>query len=150
MIDGKERIYCWEDTAYEYSGSTLYFRVKKDGDTVYEGYSEAFPDGTPIRVYINRIARDYMENGRFSPVRTGVTQDAEAYAEFSLVRLDGDVEDAVLGTIQVLYGFYGDAPAESTEIMSDPINGHADMRMYLPVTLFNEEATEIEIVGYGI
>lgn len=137
MIGGKDRIYAWEDTYYEYSGSSLYFRVRKDGSTVYKGYAEKFPDGTPIRIYINRIARDYLSNGGYTPPVTGWTADENAYATFTLDRLNENGRVlGNLGSIEIIQSYHGEVPDAESFIMSAPVNGHADARMYLPVTTF--------------
>lgn len=137
MINGKSLIPVWEDTYYEYSGDTLYFRVKMDGVSIYDGYAEAFPDGTPIRVYINRIAGDYLFNSEsFDPGRAGYFLDSGASANFTLVRMNVSgntyTEGTTLGDVTILFGF-GDVYAG---VISDPVNGHSDMRMKLPVTGF--------------
>lgn len=124
MLGGKDLINVWEDTYLEYAGDTLDFRVYKDDVPVYSGYAERFPDGTPIRVYINRIARDYLFNGVFDPSVTGLTQDSGACAEFSVVQMNGGVE-TVFGEIGVVNAFNG---AAINGLLNEPINTHADMR----------------------
>lgn len=145
MINGKSVIPVWEDTYYEYSGSTLHCRVKKDGVKVCDIYAEAFPDGRPIKVYVNRLAKDYLSNGGFNPTATGLTADSEATAVFSLIRLIESggtyTEDVTLGDITIVYGF-GNL---SEGLVSEPVNGHADVRMNLPLSVFFLAGTNITI-----
>ena len=134
MIKGKDIINVWEDTYVEYSGDTLYFRVKKDNEPVYEGYAERFPDGTPIRIYINRIARDYLFNGVFDPTVTGLTVDSGACGEFSVFSMSGVTEQECLGSIVIVYGFEGDAVNGT---LNEPVNTHADMRQQCFLSYLN-------------
>lgn len=145
MINGKEKIFVWEDTYLEVSQNTISFRVKMNGATIYQGVAEAFPDGRPIRIYINRIACEYLYNSDFNPSVTGVTSDGTASAVFSVVQLtesNGVVsEGSTLGSIIIAFGFDG----ELTSVLSEPIDGKADVRMNLPVSFFNSSATTITI-----
>lgn len=138
MINGKEKIFVWEDTYLEVSQNTISFRVKMNGVTIYQGVAEAFPDGRPIRIYINRIACEYLYNSDFNPSVTGVTSDGTASAVFSVVELtesNGVVsEGSTLGSIIIAFGFDGDL----LNILSEPIDGKADVRMSLPITIFSE------------
>lgn len=144
MINGKSLIPVWEDTYYEYSGDTLYFRVKMDGSTVFDGYAEGFPDGSPIRIYVNRIAVDYLSDDAFRPDVTGLTENTGAMANFELFKLvlNGGTyeEDEKLGDI---YIYYGSDRADG--IAAVPVNGHADSRMKLPMTAVLTEQGVIEI-----
>ena len=145
MINGKNLIPVWEDTYYETSAETLDFRIKLDGVKIYDGYAEAFPDGKPIRVYVNRIAGDYLYNGEFNPSQTGMQADSGASAVLTLTELresGGTVtEGTVLGSITVFYGF-----KDAREgLISDPVNGRADARMFLPLSAFFTSGTTITI-----
>lgn len=141
MIGGKDRIYVWEDTYYEYSGDTLDFRVKKNGTTVYEGYAEQFPDGSSIRIYINRIAREFLFNGDFNPASAGTQSDSAATATFALYRVSGTSETQ-LGSIVVCMGGLGTL---AQGVISEPVNGHADFRMHLPLSVFMNNSGSITI-----
>lgn len=145
MINGKSLIPVWEDTYYEYSGETLNFRLKMDGRNVFDGYAEGFPDGTPIRVYVNRIAVDYLSDDAFRPDVTGLTENTGAMANFELFQLTlsggSYEEDVKLGDIYIYYG--QEKISEGTA--AEPINGHADSRMKLPMTAVLTEQDVIEI-----
>ena len=134
MIGGKDLINVWEDTYLEYSGDTLDFRVYRNGTLVYEGYAEKFPDGTPIRIYINRIARDYLYNGDFNPSENGITTDSGATDYFHISRVYNGGSEQGLGGIDILYGFSGDAVNGS--LLNEPVNRHADMRQKCLATNF--------------
>lgn len=145
MINGKQEIFVWEDTYVEVPQNTIRFRVKMNGTSVYDGVAEKFPDGRPIRIYINRIAYEYLFNSDFNPSVTGVTTDATASAVFSiheLVEDNGDVyEGSTLGSITIVFGFNGDVEP----IISEPVNGRADMRMNLPLSFYASSSTTITI-----
>lgn len=138
MIGGKERIMVWEDTYYEHSGETLDFSVSMGGVRVYIGHAEAFPDGRPIRVYINRIVMQFLKNSDFNPTVSGLTADSTASAYFTLYDEGSSV---TLGGIWIVFGFYGEAGS----LLSEPVNGKADSRMHLPLSSFNSSATTINI-----
>lgn len=142
MIGGKERIYVWEDTYYEYTGSTLDFRVKKNGTTVYEGYAEQYPDGANIKIYINRIAREFLSNGDFNPASAGTQSDSAATAVFALYRIEEGDSETPLGSITVCMGSLGEL-VQGT--ISEPVNGHADYRMHIPLSVYKINSGSINI-----
>ena len=125
MINGKDYIFSSEDLFYESSASTLDFKVEADGVEVYEAHAEQFPDGTPIRIYINRIAKDYLSHGTL-PTATGLTTDGGAFKLFDITTPDS------VGSVWVADGHGKNM--EDGKIFSDPINGLADQRMFLFIT----------------
>lgn len=139
MIGGKAQIYAHEDTYLEYTGDTLDFYVKRDGTTVYQGYAERFPDGRPIRIYINRIAQDYLESDGFNPSLTGLQADSGASANFSITTTGG----TPLGDVRVMNGWNENLSAH--QLLSTPVNGHADRRMYLPASSYHNTNATIQI-----
>ena len=125
MINGKDYIFSSEDLFYEASASTLDFKVEANGVEVYEAHAEQFPDGTPIRVYINRIAKDYLSHGTL-PTATGMTTDNGAFKLFDIKTPDS------VGSVWILDG--NGKNMQNNKIFCDPINGVADQRMYLFIT----------------
>lgn len=128
MINGKNYIYTALDEFVEVSGETVPFALKRDGETVLTGVARQFPDGRPIRFYLNRLAEEYLdttgwENLLFS---TGVTVNPEAGAIFSLD--DTEAEEEICSAF-VIKGY-----GTETGITSNPINGKADPRMLLFVS----------------
>lgn len=128
MINGKNYIYTALDEFVEVSGETVPFALKRDGETVLEGVARQFPDGRPIRFYLNRLAEEYLdttgwENLLFS---TGVTVNPEAGALFSL---DNTEAEENICSAFVIKGY-----GTETGITSKPINGKADPRMLLFVS----------------
>lgn len=127
----------WIDDAYDYSGQTLHYRVKMNGNAIEEGIASAMD--FPIRIYLNRVAQAYLESS--FPEATGVTLDEGAYAEFSLVEMSGDTESTTLYTVTYINAYSGSASRR----MSSPINGHADLRQRLFYTTYNNSATTITV-----
>lgn len=127
----------WIDDAYEYSGQTLHYRVKMNGNKIYEGIATA--EDFPIKIYLNRIAQGYLQST--FPQETGVTQDTGASAVFSLVRLSGSTEAEVLYT-QTYIDAYGSVFGG---FMAQPINGRADARQRLFYTTYSVTGGTIEV-----
>lgn len=125
MINGKNYIYTALDEFVEASGETIPFALKRDGETVLTGVARQFPDGRPIRFYLNRLAEEYLdttgwENLLFS---TGVTTNPEAGATFTLRNM-GNYTDICSAYVIKGLGVYGGLTCE-------PIDGKADPRMLL-------------------
>lgn len=139
MINGKSLIQVWEDTYYQHTGDTLYYKVNINGAYFTKGKAESFPDGTLPRVYVNRIAQDWFDVADI-PASTGVTPDSGACCDLSLVLCDsGFTEQETIGTIRIVAGWYG----QVRTLLSEPVNGHADMRMELPITFYSESGETI-------
>lgn len=128
MINGKNYIYTALDECVEVSGETMTYAVRKNGVEVFRAVARQFPDGRPIKFYLNRLADKYLdttgwENLLFS---TGVTTNPEAGATFAL---RDDYRGVEICSAYVIKGYGTD-----TGITSDPINGKADPRMLLFVS----------------
>lgn len=133
----------WIDDAYDYSGQTLHYRVKMNGNAIEEGIASA--RDFPIRIYLNRVAQAYLESS--FPEATGVTRDEGAYAEFSLVEMSGDTESTTLYTVTYVNA-YSEAVNYSETVsryLSRSINWHADPRQRLYFTIFNNSQTTITV-----
>lgn len=135
MINGKNYIYTALDEFVEASGETIPFALKRDGETVLTGVARQFPDGRPIKFYLNRLAEEYLdttgwENLLFSTgvtvFSTGITLNPEAGATFSLENTEAEEE---ICSAFVIKGY-----GTETGITSKPINGKADPRMFLFVS----------------
>ena len=127
----------WIDDAYDYSGQTLAYRIKMNGETISEETASAID--FPIRIYLNRVAQAYLHSD--FPESTGVTEDGRSYSEFSIVEISGDTE------VQTLYSetYVNAYGGEFKPVMETPVNGHADARQRLFFTSYNNSATTIEI-----
>ena len=127
----------WIDDAYDYSGQTLHYRIKKDGFTIVE--EEASARDFPIKIYLNRVAQAYLEST--FPENSGVTQDKGAYAEFALVEMSGDTESRTLYAVTYINAYAG----EFRTAMTNPVNGHADPRQRIFYTSYNNSGTTITV-----
>jgi hypothetical protein len=130
----------WFDDAYDYSGQTLHYRIKMNGNAIEDGIASA--RDFPIRIYLNRVAQAYLKST--FPYVSGVTQDADATAEFSLVEMSGDTETRTLYE-QTYSAQYSYRWPLVLGLMTYPINGHADPRQRLFFTSFNNNSTTITI-----
>lgn len=146
MINGKSLIQVWEDTYYQHTGETLYYKVKINGDDFKRGIAVSLPDGTLPRVYVNRIAVEWFNGADYLPQKEWLTTDGDACCDLTLVACNsGFTEQATVGTIRIVDGWYGSV----STLLSEPVNGHADMRMGLPITLYSESGETIELLGCG-
>ena len=127
----------WVDDAVPYTGDTLDFIIKKNGVKVYDGYCVS--RDMPIVLYPNRVAQEFLRSD-FNPA-TGVTADSGASAEFEVVKMSGDTEEAVLYTVTYINGYAG----EFNPVLSEPINGKMDFRGKIMFSSYNASATTIDI-----
>lgn len=128
MINGKDYIFTALDEFVEVSGETMTYAVRKNGVEVFRGVARQFPDGRPIKFYLNRLAEEYLdttgwENLLFS---TGVTVNPEAGATFAL---RDDYRGVEICSAYVIKGY-----GTETGVTSEPIDGKADPRMLLFVS----------------
>lgn len=152
MIVSTINIFRSEDYDYVHTGDTLDFCVRKDGVKVYEGTAETSPDDVLPTVYINRIAAYYLGHSDFSPIETGMTKDADAAGVFALYQVleeSGVTTEVLIGEDEYNYGYImyivdgtGDYVGG---ILSEPVNGHADPRMFLQLTCFCPQDETITI-----
>lgn len=141
MINGKSLIQVWEDTYYQHTGETLYYKVKINGDDFKRGIAVSLPDGTLPRVYVNRIAVEWLDRADM-PQETGITADSGACCDLTLVACNsGFTEQDTVGTIRIVDGWHGSVRT----LLSEPINGHADMRMELPLSFYSESGETVDI-----
>lgn len=124
------------DVAYVSNATVLEWEITDgDGNTVAEGVSERRPGEADVRIYPNRILEDLLSSE--IPQTGGVTQDAGAGRTFILKDSDGNVLET--------YWFVNSSVPLSGEILSDPVNGHADPRQLVYLTRFDTTAGNLDI-----
>ncbi len=128
MINGKDYIFTALDEFVEVSGETVPFALQRGGETVLTGIARQFPDGRPVKFYLNRLAEEYLdttgwENLLFS---TGATVNPEAGATFTIRNTETSAD---ICSAYVIKGY-----GTETGITSEPIDGKADPRMLLFVS----------------
>ena len=126
MINGKDYIFSALDEFVEVSGATVPFELERGSEAVYAGVARQFPDGSPIRFYLNRMAEPYLDTSGWNGIlfsSTGMTSNPEAGASFSIVEQDSGT------TVCSAYVIKGEGTV--TGLTSNPINGLADPRQRL-------------------
>lgn len=123
----------WKDTVYQITGDTLSYYVKVGDVTVWDDVAHRRPNDTRIKIYMNRIAIDFME-GNLAFV-TGLTENPKEFVEFKLYAHAGGI-GRLLETYQFLFSFDGEWNGE-TKVLSNPINGIIDLRMLAPITVYS-------------
>lgn len=130
--------YIWKDTAYVTSAETLDWTLVQDGTTVASGVSHLRPGEEWLKVYVNRLAEDWLESTY--PSATGLTTDDGACMDFTLQDSSGNT----LGTYRFILGSVGEV---REGISSDPVNGHADCRQRIFAGGYFASATNVTIQG---
>ena len=128
MINGKDYIYSAVDEFAENSGETVNFALKKDGAVVLTGVARQFPDGRPIRFYLNRLAEPYLDTLSWNDIfidyefwdYVGMMTNTEAGGYFQIVDTDTDTE---ICSSYVIKGF-----GTQSGVTNCPIDTHADPR----------------------
>lgn len=124
------------DVAYTSNATELEWRLEDgNGNTVAEGKSERRPDQTGVTIYPNRILEDLLESTL--PTSEGVSLDQNAGRQFVL-------KDGQGNTLET-YWFVNSSEPLSGEILSDPVNGHADPRQLVYLTRFDTTAGDLDI-----
>ena len=130
QIGEKTDVFQSEDIWGTVSAETAWFKVKRDGNVVYEGRAEVYPDGGRIKVYVNRIARGMLDGGEL-PTGVGLSENPDGVAPLSVEFEDEDGEAiSTLTTTRVWYG-NGVFDQAGSMFTSEPINGHASPAMFL-------------------
>lgn len=120
----------WRDDPYTgFTGSTLDFSLYRGADKLQEGVMTAYD--FPIKIYLNRYAQPYLGNN-FPGTSTGVTADPDASGLFK-IRDDS-------GNTIVQETYISAYAGEFNELMSEPIDGRADMRQLLYITQYSASA----------
>ena len=117
------------DDPVAYSGSTLDFKLYRDGSKVQDGVMTAYD--FPITIYLNRYAEPFLGNN-FPGTTSGVTADPDASGEFEIRDYSGNT--IVSETYISAYA------GEFDELMAEPIDGKADMRQKLYITQYSASA----------
>lgn len=108
----------YKDTFYEYSGDSLSFYILMEGAVIYQGKAYKSPSETSIKINVNKIAKDYLEQHitDFRDSDKVIHRHPQAFHFFDLYRADG----TLLETYGVLFDWEGTFDG-STKVLSDPI-----------------------------
>lgn len=148
----------YKDTFYEYSGNSLsfYIRMRQLPDeqydeeyrVIYEGKAYRNPDEPSIRININRIAKDYLENhiealewnDPLNPADRWLHIHYGSFVEFELFKSDG----TLLETYGILFAWDGDFDG-STKLLSDPIRPNISNETPLPFSVYSPNGDDFYI-----
>ena len=132
----------WKDTFYYASGySSFNYSIKTDGVSIYYGKAYCAPgEGGPL-IQVNKICQNYLKNvlPDFRGVDDQVFSNNDAVKAFSLCNNDG-VE---VMNYRFLIDYAGAWSGETGYVMTEPINGHLDPRMYVMHTQYNNVQTNV-------
>ena len=97
----------YKDTVYTYSGQSLDYSIALNGETIFQGRAYAAPGEDDIKLNINRICENYLNNDAIDEIlanRSAVQTAWEAFRTFNLLDGSGNT----LETYQFLYCYdYG-------------------------------------------
>ena len=92
----------YKDIAYVYTGGSLVYSITLNGETIFNGKAYAAPGEDAIRININRICENYLNNYDIEAIltnRTGGYTAYDAFREFLLLDESGNT----LETYDFLY-----------------------------------------------
>ena len=135
----------YKDTIYTYQGEELEYRIEFPlGTVIYEGTASERPDGTPIKIYMNRLCEPYLAQ-KLNPVVTGITQQP-AVGTFYLFN---SLNDNLLETYYFLRMYSGEWDGED-KVLSDPIGVGVSPQMVLPFSVYTKSGATINIEAVPI
>lgn len=111
----------WVDTYYETTASTLDFQVEVDGSVVYQGKAVRPNAGTPIRLRVNDICRDFLNPYINFTGNRGTYTAPNAVKDFILKDLEGNELETYRFYWDYSYQDLGDTLGNT---ISAPVNGH--------------------------
>ena len=117
-------------------GAIIDYTIEKEGSVIYTGRAVINPNGHAV-IAVNRLCADWLSNKLYNVAYTQV-QETEGFGIFNLVS-----EGVTLEQYAFLYAADFDFNGYD-KIMSDPVNGHADRRMFVFYSRFSETATPAE------
>ena len=128
----------WKDTYYFANHLDVFeYSLKYNGVSVYFGKAYCGPgDGGPM-VQVNKICQNFLKNN--IELTEGVHSNDGAYGVFSLCNSEG----LELGNYVFLMDYGGVWSGETGYVMTEPINGHLDPRMYVMHTQYNNVQTTV-------
>ena len=128
----------FKDTVYIYTGDTLtYSVISQDGDTIFNGRAYAAPNEDTIKININRICENYLDNYDIEPILTGSSSQVVAYNAYKEFTLKDDSGNT-LETYEFLYDYDYEVDFDTTGfVLSDPITDGSDGRSYNLYTVFD-------------
>lgn len=140
----------WKDIYYSGSSSTLDYYITMDGnDVIYQGRAYVQPGKEYVQINISKICQNYLSNDIedgndiINPL-SFVSYSDDAVRTFQLYNASGDT---LLKEYTYLYDWsYEELPASN--IITHPINGHADSRMVKVATEIN--LTDGQYINHSI
>lgn len=111
----------FKDTIFTYTGSSLAYSIVLNGDVIFNGKAYAAPGEDTIKININRICENYLNNDAINEILDGTATNQtawEAYRTFNVVDISGNT----LESYDFLYDYdYEWEYQEGTGTLEDPI-----------------------------
>lgn len=134
----------YKDTIYSATGESLTYRIEDaSGETLVRGVASVKPDGSPIKIYINRQVEPFLSN-RLEPA-TGLTRQEEACETFYLYN---DLNDVLLETYVFIRSYSGEWQG-ADKLLSDPIRPNVSRNMLLPISVYSASEKSMDIDPSG-
>lgn len=133
----------YKDTIYTYSGSSLEYSIELNGTTIFRGKAYAAPGEDEIKININRICENYLDNYDIEPVFAGGGGTAwNAFRTFLLK----DSGDTTLEEYHFLYCYdYGWDIDFGNPYLSNPITDATAVNFIPVMTYF--DGTSVSNLG---
>lgn len=136
----------YKDTIWTYDTDFIQYRIESpQGNVLLEGRADTRPDGTPPRIYVNRLCEPFLETS-LDPTKTGITSQGGATRTFYLYN---DLNDALLETYTFLRSYSGEW-SNDYKPLSDPIRPSISKDMVIPLSAFNRSAFQLTIISRTI
>lgn len=134
----------YQDTIYTYSGKSLDYSITLNGETIFQGRAYAAPGEDDIKLNINRICENYLNNDAIDVILANRTESQtarDAFREFNLLDGSGNT----LETYQFLYCYdYENEFDMGNPYLNDPITDAYGINMLKLRTYFDG----ISVVNY--
>lgn len=135
----------YKDTVYTHSGLSLTYAITLNGETIFNGRAYSAPGEDNIKINVNRICENYLNNYDITPIlegATGSTEAPEAFRTFLFVNDSGNT----LETYKFLYNYdYEGAFNAAGMALSDPITGKNGVNM-LPLRTYWDGTTVLNML----
>ena len=132
----------YKDMFFRVDYNLLQYSIVHNGQTIFNGKVYRYQDGGDTFINVSKIARDYIYQSLddFREVEDDIVVNEGGYGIFSLINEFG----AALANYEFLYQYDNNWSGETEYMMTEPVNGHLDVRMKMMATIYNSGETTIE------
>ena len=131
--------FVYQDYGVLLPGEEFEYKIYLDGVEI--EHSKAYGKDFPIVIYPNRVVQQYLHST--FPSNTGVTRDSGAFGECEVT----DENENTIFTHRYINGYDGvsDSDMYDYEVLSVPINGHADPRMRIFYSIYDYNGRDVDV-----